>query len=118
MKLLAIAAVAAAVAVPAATAAPAASVATKLTATVGPGFTITLTENGKKVTKLKPGQYAIEVRDESDQHDFHLFGPGVNKMTSITGETKTTWHVTLQKGRYSYMCDPHAAFMDGKFSVT
>jgi plastocyanin len=118
MKLLAIAAFAvAAVAVPAATGAPMASAAATLTATVGPGFTIALKEDGKNVTKLKPGEYTIRVSDDSDQHDFHLSGPGVNKITSISGKPKTTWHVTLQKGHYTYVCDPHAAFMKGGFTV-
>ena len=38
---------------------------TKLTATVGPGFTITLKKGTKKVTTLKPGAYSITVQDKS-----------------------------------------------------
>ena len=48
---------------------------TKLVATVGPGFTITLTKAGKKVTTLKPGTYSITVNDKSTFHNFHLTGP-------------------------------------------
>ena len=51
---------------------------------VGPGFTISLTKGGKKVTSLKAGvRYRFEVTDRSSAHDFHLSGPGVNKV--ITG---------------------------------
>ena len=81
MKFLALAAVAAALAVPAASAAT-----PTLTGTVGPGFTITLTQNGQNVTKLKAGTYAITINDKAIDHNFHLSGPGVNKKTSVTAK--------------------------------
>jgi hypothetical protein len=49
--------------------------------TVGPGFTIGLTMHGKKVTKLKAGTaYRFVIRDRSSIHDFHLSGPGLNRV--------------------------------------
>jgi plastocyanin len=98
-------------------AAPASS-ATPLTGTVGPGFTISLTAGGKKVTKLKAGTYTIKVNDKSNIHDFHLTGPGLNKTTSVGGTGSQTWTVKLKKGKYHYQCDPHASFMNGNFTVT
>lgn len=87
----------------------------KLVGTVGPGFTITLTKSGAKVTKLKAGKYSITVNDVASAHNFHLTGPGVNKTTSIGGTGKTTWTVTLQKGKtYRFVCDAHP-FMKGSF---
>ena len=92
---------------------------TKLTGTVGPGFTITLKKGAAKVKTLKAGTYKITVNDKSNIHDFHLMGPGVNKM--ITGTpfkgTKTVT-VKLKKGTYRYVCDPHASAMKGSFKVT
>ena len=89
----------------------------KLVGTVGPGFTITLTKSGAKVTKLKAGKYSITVNDLASVHNFHLTGPGVNKKTSIGGTGKTTWTVTLQKGKtYRYVCDAHP-FMTGSFKT-
>jgi plastocyanin len=86
------------------------SAATALTGTVGPGFTITLTKAGKKVSSLKPGSYAITVNDKGNIHDFHLMGPGVNKViTTVPFVGKKTVTVTLGKGTYTYQCDPHAA---------
>jgi len=117
MKLFAVAAVAAALAVPVATAANKAPAAITLDGTVGPGFTIKITVNGQKLARLKAGTYTIKISDDSDQHDFHLYGPGVNKMTSISGKPKLTWHVTLKRGHYTYVCDPHSAFMKGSFTV-
>jgi hypothetical protein len=89
----------------------------KLNGTVGPGFTITLTQGGKKVTKLKAGSYTITVADKSSIHDFHLTGPGVNKKTAVGYKGTQTWKVTLKKGTYTFRCDPHASFMHGSFTV-
>jgi plastocyanin len=113
MKFVALAAIVAAIAVPSAGAATG-----KLVGTVGPGFTITLKQAGKTVTKLKAGTYTITVQDKSNIHDFHLSGPGVNKKTSVGGLGTTTWKVTLKKGTYKYVCDPHITIMHGSFKVT
>jgi plastocyanin len=97
---------------------PAAVAATPtLNGTVGPGFTITLTKAGKKVTKLTAGTYVIKVSDKSNIHNFRLKGPGVNKTTSLGGKGASTWKVTLKKGTYTFVCDPHASIMKGTFKV-
>jgi hypothetical protein len=89
-----------------------------LTATVGPGFNISLTDaNGQAVTKLDPGAFDITVRDLSDEHNFHLFGPGVNEATSVVGTGTAAWTVTFREGRYSFLCDPHSTDMRGDFVV-
>jgi plastocyanin len=92
--------------------------ATKLRARVGPSFTISLsTEAGARVTTLDPGTYEITVDDMSEEHNFHLSGPGVDRSTEI-GEVGTqTWTVTLRDGAYRYVCDPHQADMRGSFTV-
>jgi plastocyanin len=115
MKLVALAAIVAAIAVPGA---GANATAGKLVGTVGPGFTITLTQGGKKVSKLKAGPYVITVSDKADDHNFRLKGPGVNKATSVDAKGTSTWKVTLKAGKYTYVCDPHASFMKGSFSVS
>lgn len=89
-----------------------------LRGTVGPGFTITLkSATGKSVRTLKPGAHTFAIRDLSGIHDFHLRGPGVNKTTSVAGTGKAAWTLRLRPGRYSYVCDPHHAFMHGSFVV-
>ena len=81
--------------------------------TVGPGFTIKLAKKPTKAGKIK-----LVVSDKSDQHNFHLSGPGVNVKTSV-GQTGTkTFTVTLKKGTYKFVCDPHASFMKGSFKVS
>ena len=89
-----------------------------LTATVGPGYTITLKKGSSTVRTLKRGTYLVTVRDRSSDHDFHLRGP-VSRMLSRVGWTGTrTIKLVLKPGRYTYVCDPHADEMRGGFRVT
>lgn len=113
MKLVALAALVAAL-----TASTAFAATPTLTGTVGPGFTITLTHSGKKVTKLKAGTYIFKISDKSGIHNFHLKGPGVNKSTTVGGTGSSTWKLKLSKGTYKFVCDPHASFMKGSFTVS
>ena len=101
------------------TTASASARATKLSGTVGPGFTITLKDaTGKKVKTLKPGKYTITVSDKSSIHNFHLKGKGLNKEITGVGFTgKKSVTVTLKAGKYTYVCDPHASSMKGSFTV-
>lgn len=101
--------------------------ATKLTGTVGPGFTITLKDSaGKKVTSLKAGSYTVTVSDKSGIHNFVIEGPGIAKNggnaviitgTPFTGTKSKT--LTFKKGKtYTYVCTPHRAIMKGTFKVS
>jgi len=113
MKLVALAAIIAALSVPSALAAT-----PTLTGTVGPGFTITLTKGGVKVSKLKAGTYVVKVSDKSNIHNFHLKGPGVDKKTSVGGTGSSSWTVKLTAGKYTFVCDPHKTIMKGSFTVS
>jgi plastocyanin len=86
---------------------------TTLTATVGPGFDISMTGTDG----LTPGEYTINVSDKSSIHNFHLTGPGVDMKTEVSEEGDTTWTVNLQAGEYKFQCDPHASQMNGSFTV-
>jgi plastocyanin len=88
-----------------------------LIGTVGPGFTISLTLNGQAVTHLDPGTYTVQVDDKTTEHNFHLFGPGVDEFTSPDEVTQKTWTVTFKDGTYNYVCDVHLSTMKGKFTV-
>lgn len=90
----------------------------QLSGTVGPGFTITLTQDGEPVSSLAAGSYEIVIDDKSSAHNFHLTGPNVDEATDVGETGTTTWTVDLEKGDYSFQCDPHAASMNGSFSVT
>jgi len=88
--------------------------------TVGPGFTIALTMDGKNVTKLDAEvPYRFVVSDRADIHDFHLSGPGFNRvLTSVEFVGTKSFVLRLKKGSYSFVCDPHASIMDGRFRVS
>jgi hypothetical protein len=83
----------------------------KLTGSVGPGFTIVM----KKPTKA--GKYSLVVSDKSNFHNFHLTGPGVNVKTSVSAVGSKTFAITLKKGKYTFLCDPHASSMKGSFTI-
>ena len=87
-------------------------------ATVGLGFTSTLTQNGNPVSTLTSGTYTINVDDKSDIHNFHLTGAGIDKATDVSGMGTQTWTVDLKAGSYHYQCDPHASTMNGSFTVS
>jgi plastocyanin len=86
---------------------------------VGPGFEIEVKKAGKDLKTIKRGTYKIKVEDKSSIHNFHLFGPGLNKKTGVSFTGQTTWTIKLKAGRYTYQCDPHAASgLKGHFKVT
>jgi plastocyanin len=86
----------------------------------GPGFTIEVSIDGEDAETIKAGTYTLEVEDKSDMHNFHLIGPGVDEeVTDVPFVGKKTVTVTLERGSYTYQCDPHAASgMKGSFTVT
>ena len=68
---------------------------------------------------LKAGAYSITVADRSSIHNFRLKGPGVNREITAVGFMGTkTVVVRLKKGKYAFVCDPHASIMKGSFTVT
>jgi plastocyanin len=93
--------------------APAATRNNTLIGTDGPGFTITMSKQ-----TVKAGTYTIVINDKSNIHNFHLTGPGVNKLTSVPWVGTKTWTVKLKKGIYRFVCDPHVAIMKGVLRVT
>ena len=81
--------------------------------TVGPGFTITMASKPTKAGKIR-----LVIADKSSTHNFHLTGPGVNVKTSVSAVGVRTFTVTLAKGTYKFVCDPHASSMKGSFKVS
>ena len=95
------------------------SSAVKLTGETGPGFKIDVEKGGKDLKTTKAGTYKIKVEDKSSIHNFHLFGPGVNKKTSVSFVGDKTWTIKLKPGKYTYQCDIHLSEgMKGSFKVT
>src|SRR5262245_5372427 len=93
-----------------------------LIGTVGPGFTIDLTDaNGKHVDVLTAGTYNLLVHDLSDVHNFALGSQTTNErlMTgSVEGVGDENYTLNLTPGRYAYACSAHPFTMNGTFTVT
>ncbi len=90
---------------------PAAAATPVFKGTVGPGFTISMASKPKVAGKTK-----LVISDKADDHNFHLTGPGVNVKTSVPAKGIKTFTVTLKKGTYKFICDPHP-FMKGSFTI-
>ncbi len=91
-----------------------------LKGTVGPGFTISLKQNGKSVKTLKAGTYKLVIADKAAIHSFSLDGPhgyavDFTKVPFVGTKTVT---VHLKAGAYKYYCPPHESMMFGHFKVT
>ena len=93
----------------------------KLTGTVGPGFTISLTWKGKKVTALKAGQYTFAIADKASIHNFVIEqesgGKFEKQLTTVPFTGAKSVVVTLKKGKWKYYCQPHESIMFGFFVV-
>jgi plastocyanin len=77
-----------------------------------------LKSKGATVKKQKAGKVSITVSDKSSIHNFRLKGPGVNKeITTVPFTGTKTVTLTLKKGKYTFVCDPHASSMKGSFTV-
>jgi plastocyanin len=89
-----------------------------LTGSVGPGFNISLQDAaGNAVTTATAGPVTIDVDDKSDEHNFHLVGPGVDVSTSVEEIARASLAATLADGTYRFFCDPHPTRMRGQFVV-
>jgi plastocyanin len=85
-----------------------------LNGSVGPGFSISL----DGTDGLSAGDYTVVVNDQSPEHNFRLTGPGgVDVATGVSAEGEESFEVTLEPGEYTFVCDPHAAQMNGSFTV-
>lgn len=92
---------------------------TPLTVTVGPGFSIKVTDASNNVIRqLDPGDYTFTVKNlsPSQEHNFHLTGPGVDRASAFSNVTET-WDVTVVDGLYKYKCDAHPTLMKGSIQV-
>ena len=81
--------------------------------TVGPTFTIKMSAK-----TVKPGTYALTIKDLSAFHNFHLVGPGVDKWTDVQKQGTVHWTLRLRKGTYRFTCDPHSTTMKGTLKVS
>jgi hypothetical protein len=92
----------------------------RLVGTVGrnDAFAISLSDaSGNPVTHLDPGTYDVEIHDLSEEHNFHLYGPGVQQATAVGNKEDVLWRLTLADGKYGFDCAAHPNVMNGWFTV-
>jgi hypothetical protein len=101
-------------------AAPAAQAYTTFYGTVGPGTTIVLRRaDGTVVRNARHGNKTFVIRDRSASHNFHLYGPGIDRRTGVAFVGKRTWSpLLLRVGRYTIVCDRHPLTMVRRFNVS
>jgi plastocyanin len=92
-----------------------------LIGTVGPGFTIDLTDaTGKHVDILTAGRYELLVHDLADIHNFVLGSKTTGERlasTEVPFVGDQTLTIDLAPGTYAYACSPHFETMNGHFQV-
>ncbi|MDX6476882.1 MAG: hypothetical protein QOH95_2393 [Gaiellaceae bacterium] len=92
-----------------------------LIGTVGPGFTIDVTDaNGVHVSSVPAGHYTFLVHDLSAEHNF-VFADEAGARLTIQTEVEfvgdKTFEVDLTAGRYAYACAPHWQVMNGHLAA-
>jgi hypothetical protein len=89
----------------------------QLVGSVGPGFGISLKDSsGAAVKHLDAGTYTLLVHDLSEEHNFHLSGPGVDVATDVAFTGDQTFTIVVANGTYNFICDVHSATMHGLFT--
>jgi len=73
--------------------------------------------SGARLKSVPQGTFKVTVSDSSKTQNFHLRGPGVNKMTGVKARSKVTWTLRLKQGKYTYRSD-RSRKLRGSFSVT
>ncbi|HZR96777.1 MAG TPA: plastocyanin/azurin family copper-binding protein [Gaiellaceae bacterium] len=93
-----------------------------LKGSVGPGYTIGLTRNGKRVTTLRAGTYRFVIADRATVHNFVLEkergGRFERELTDVSDTGTKTVVIKLTPGTWKYYCEPHESMMSGTFTVT
>lgn len=84
----------------------------RIRGTVGPGFTIDVSRR-----QVPAGRYKLVVRDEADDHNWHIDGRRVDKRTGIGATGRWVWKVRLRPGTYTIICDPHPTSMRTELRV-
>jgi hypothetical protein len=91
---------------------------TDLVGIAGPSFRIELYwADGRTVTRLEPGTYAVQIHDLSETHNFHLTGPGIDERTPTGEIIHPIWTLTFRNGTYTFVCDSHRSTMHGSITV-
>lgn len=84
----------------------------KLVGKVNDARDITLSD-----TTPAPGKYKIVVNDSTVHHNWHLFGNGQSRSTSVSETGRSVFRIRLQAGSYTVHCDVHSGTMTFQVQV-
>jgi hypothetical protein len=105
----------------AATSSGSAATAKTVNGTVGPGFTIHLTEGGTAVKSLKAGRYTFVIHDKGSIHNFVVEQESGGKfekdLTTVPFVGTKTVTLSLKAGKWKFYCKVHEPQMFGFFRV-
>jgi hypothetical protein len=98
---------------PAAAQAPTVATGATLRASVGPGFTVNVKRNGKKVSRIKAGTYRVVVSDLSSEHNLAVKRANgtARALTTVAFTGTKTVSLRLTTGRWEFFCVPHEPVM-------
>ena len=83
------------------------------------GADISLRREGGALGAVAPGLYRIAVTDTSAGDGFHLYGPGVDEVTTGEFEGDAEWLVELEAGEtYRFRSPEHPDALKGSFATT
>ena len=85
----------------------------KLRGSVTSQANITISSN-----PVPAGKYRLIVNDSTSGHNWHLFGQGITRKTSVGGTGISKFKVTLKQGSYTVHCDRHPTTMTFTLQVT
>ena len=93
----------------------------RLIGTVGPGFTIAMTDaSGRLLDVVTEGRYELLVHDQSEIHNFVLGKKETGERpatTEVEFVGDQTFTVNLTRSHWVYACSPHFQTMNGAFVV-
>ena len=84
----------------------------KLVGKVNDARDITLSD-----TTPAAGRYKIVVRDSTTNHNWHLFGNGQDRATSVPATGRSVFRIRLSAGSYTVHCDRHPGTMTFQVQV-
>jgi len=79
---------------------------------VGPRFDISV-----RPRRVEPGTYRVVIQDQSNMHNWHIQGPGVDRKTGIAFVGTKRFTITVTAGTYDIQCDMHPTSMNTTLRV-
>ncbi|HEY4349036.1 MAG TPA: hypothetical protein VGM80_15780 [Gaiellaceae bacterium] len=74
-------------------------------------------DDGSVAKSVPPGTYTLLINDQSQLHNFHFYGAGLDDESGVTDVQTLRFTVNLTTGIYNFVCDVHPDEMAGTIVV-